>query len=259
MDFFRFAALFFTGGILGWILELFFRRFVSQHKWVNPGFLTGPLLPLYGFGLTALYYLSAFPYDWVGPVWAQDLVKVLFIGAAMTLVELIAGLIFIKGMKIKLWDYSNRWGNFQGIICPLFSLIWTACGAAYLFLLHPLFVTYTNWILSNPMPFLWVFGFLCGILMIDLAYSFQLVVKIRKAVSEKKLVVDWDKIKASFQLQRRRLKEHAPWIFAFAANTEEFRTMIANYKVELSHEIEARKAKLLARKAVHDAKKAGKR
>ncbi|OPZ34144.1 MAG: hypothetical protein BWY98_01193 [Tenericutes bacterium ADurb.BinA155] len=35
--------------------------------------------------------------------------------------------------------------------------------------------------------------------------------------------------------------------------------MIANYKVELSHEIEARKAKLLARKAAHDAKKAGKR
>jgi hypothetical protein len=153
MEFFRFAALFFTGGIAGWVLELFFRRIV-HHKWVNPGFLTGPLLPLYGFGLTALYYLTALPYDWAGPFWLQYVLKILFIGIAMTVVELIAGLIFIKGMKIKLWDYSDRWGNFQGIICPLFSLIWTAIGAGYVFLLHPLFVNYTNWIFNNPLPFL---------------------------------------------------------------------------------------------------------
>ncbi|MGN0035225.1 MAG: hypothetical protein ACI364_05820 [Coriobacteriales bacterium] len=34
-------------------MELFFRRFISsnnpQRKWINPGFLAGPYLPLYGF------------------------------------------------------------------------------------------------------------------------------------------------------------------------------------------------------------------
>ena len=44
--------LFFFGGVGGWVLELLFRRFFSganpERKWLNPGFLFGPCLPLYG-------------------------------------------------------------------------------------------------------------------------------------------------------------------------------------------------------------------
>ncbi|MBR0031622.1 MAG: hypothetical protein IJP61_04990, partial [Treponema sp.] len=44
--------LFFAGSIIGWGIELFWRRFFSKNnpekKWINPGFLTGPYLPLYG-------------------------------------------------------------------------------------------------------------------------------------------------------------------------------------------------------------------
>lgn len=255
MEFFRYCALFFVGGIIGWIIELFFRRFVSQHKWVNPGFLTGPILPLYGFGLAVLYFLSSVPYDWVGPIWVQDIVKVLFIGSAMTLAELFAGLIFINGMKIKLWDYSKRWGNFKGIICPLFSAVWTLFGAAYVFLLHPLFVSLTDTMILNILPFLFILGFAFGILSIDIAYSFQLVVKIRKVVAEKKLVVDWDNLKASFQETRHKLKQHAPWIFAFRANTEDFKIMVDEYKTKLASDMNEYLAKIAARRILRDEKK----
>lgn len=55
------AYLFFIGSVLGWILELFFRKYFSgsnpEHKWINPGFCTGPYVPLYGFGLCILYLL----------------------------------------------------------------------------------------------------------------------------------------------------------------------------------------------------------
>jgi uncharacterized membrane protein len=254
MDFFRYCALFFIGGIIGWIIELFFRRFVSQHKWVNPGFLTGPILPLYGFGLAVLYFLASVSYDWIGPVWAQEIVKIVFIGIAMTLAELIAGLIFIDGMKIKLWDYSERWGNYKGIICPLFSLIWTVFGAVYVFLLHPLFRQMTDAMLSNAWPFLFTLGFAFGILSIDIAYSFQLVVKIRKAVAEKKLVVDWDKLKASFQETRHKLKQRAPWLFAFRASSDEFKSMVDEYKGKLASDMGDYIAKLNARKALREAK-----
>lgn len=51
--------LFFFGGVGGWVLELFFRRFFSganpERKWLNPGFLFGPCLPLYGFGTVLLF------------------------------------------------------------------------------------------------------------------------------------------------------------------------------------------------------------
>ena len=55
--------LFFIGSVSGWVIELFFRRFISlanpERKWINPGFCTGPYLPLYGFGLCILYLIAS--------------------------------------------------------------------------------------------------------------------------------------------------------------------------------------------------------
>ena len=116
--------LFFVGSCIGWCIEVLFRRVFTAKKWINPGFLTGPYLPLYGFGLAGLYLICLIPVR-TGFEWLDALIIILIMGVAMTLIEYVAGLIFIKGMKIKLWDYSNRWGNIQGVICPLFSLFWT--------------------------------------------------------------------------------------------------------------------------------------
>ena len=123
------AFLFFIGCTAGWVLELFYRRFAptnKSHKWINPGFLNGPYLPLYGFGLCIMFILSECEgYLHISDTALSKTVTVLIMGAAMTLIEYIAGLIFIKGMHVKLWDYSKRWGTIDGIICPLFSLFWT--------------------------------------------------------------------------------------------------------------------------------------
>ena len=101
------STLFVIGSLIGWIIELFFRRFVSQKKWMNPGFLTGPYLPIYGFGVLALYAVSNIPLGITNQI-VDIIVRILIIGVAMTVVEFIAGLIFIKGLKVKLWDYSKR-------------------------------------------------------------------------------------------------------------------------------------------------------
>ncbi|MCR5514667.1 MAG: putative ABC transporter permease [Bacilli bacterium] len=56
------STLFVVGSLIGWVIELLFRRFVSQKKWVNPGFLTGPYLPIYGFDVLVLYGVSNFSF-----------------------------------------------------------------------------------------------------------------------------------------------------------------------------------------------------
>ena len=101
--------LFFVGSVLGWCLEVLFRRICTAKRWINPGFLTGPYLPLYGFGVVGLFGISLIPIE-TGMPWLDAILIILIMGVAMTLIEYIAGLIFIKGMKIKLWDYSDRWG-----------------------------------------------------------------------------------------------------------------------------------------------------
>ena len=172
------STLFVIGSLLGWVIELFFRRFVSQKKWVNPGFLTGPYLPIYGFGVVVLYAVSNIPLG-IELKAVDIIVRIIIIGFGMTFIEFIAGLIFIKGLKIKLWDYSDRKGNIMGIICPIFSLVWLVVGSLYYFLLNPVLVEGISWISENLIYTFFVGG-VVGAMVVDLSYSIHLATKLKQ-------------------------------------------------------------------------------
>ena len=145
---------------------------------MNPGFLTGPYLPIYGFGVVCLYAVSNISFG-IEAEWLDIIIHILLIGVLMTVVEFIAGLIFIKGLKVKLWDYSNRKGNIMGIICPLFSLIWLAVGSLYFFFVNPFFVSAINWISEN-LIYTYFIGGVIGAMLVDTAYSIHLGVRVKQ-------------------------------------------------------------------------------
>ena len=205
--FFDLALLFLIGSVLGWCMELLFRRFVSSKRWINPGFLNGPYLPLYGFGVIAMYLICSIPIE---QIWA----KILMIFVMMTLIEYITGLIFIKGMKIKLWDYSNRFGNIQGIICPTFSVIWGAIGVFFLFVVYPTLTRALEWLNMHP-AFLFVLGMFYGVVLVDVIISFNLAVKIKSALKGLREAIRYDDIKAKIKEDRKNRKKHASFLFAF--------------------------------------------
>lgn len=191
------STLFVIGSVAGFIIELFYRRFVSQKRWVNPGFMVGPYIPLYGFGVLLLYAISNFGIAETNlPEWAKTLIILAIIGVMMTVIELIAGLIFIRGMHIKLWDYSNRWGNFKGIICPLFSLIWFIAGSLYYFFLNPLLVKAVIAVAEHPV-YDYFAGLVVGMMIVDCAYSLHLGFKI-KSLSEN-MVIKFEEFKLSMR------------------------------------------------------------
>ena len=171
------STLFVIGSLGGWVIELFFRRFVSQKKWMNPGFLTGPYLPIYGFGVLVLYAVSNIPLGIDGHIW-DVIIRIIIIGVGMSLIEFLAGLIFIKGLGIKLWDYSNRKGNIMGIICPSFSLIWLVVGSLYYFSLNPVLVQGITWIAEN-LIYTYFIGAVIGAMIVDFAYSIHLATKLK--------------------------------------------------------------------------------
>lgn len=255
----EYCSLFFLGGFGGWIIEIFFRRFVSQKRWVNPGFLTGPIVPLYGFGLSCFYFFcQVIPWQSISDYsWLNYTIEILSAGVAMTLLEYIAGIIFIKGMKIKLWDYSNRWGNIQGIICPLFSLIWLVAGVAYVFLCHPFFVSYTSAIVASKEYVLLPIGICIGMLIVDFAYSVHLATKIRKSLEDSKLVASWEKVKVSFQ---DHMKKTGAWNFvlAFQTKKEDFDAMMKEYASKQKEELARRRAEIEEKKAKKAQQKANK-
>ena len=194
------ATLFVIGSLFGWVLELFFRRFVSQKKWMNPGFLTGPYLPIYGSGVVVLYAISNIPLGINNEVW-DIITRILIIGVGMTLIEFIAGLIFIKGLKVKLWDYSDRKGNIMGLICPSFSLAWLLVGSLYYFFINPFLVQGIAWISENLIYTFFV-GIVVGMMIVDFAYSIHLATKLKEFSELQSL--RFEEFKSEF---KRRIKE----------------------------------------------------
>lgn len=199
------AFLFFIGSTFGWVLELFYRRFISssnpERRWINPGFCTGPYLPIYGNGLCALYLLASL--EGLLP-WMNKFVMFLLMAAAMTGIEYVAGLCCLKIAKVRLWDYSDQWGNIQGIICPLFSLYWAIGGALYYFLIHPRILTALDW-LSRNLAFSFFIGMFFGVFVIDFAHSANLIAKLKAFAEENDVVVRYEAVK----LQVRRAQEKA--------------------------------------------------
>ena len=201
------AFLFFIGSMLGWCIEFFYRHFASKDKiWVNPGFLLGPYLPLYGFGLCILYLMALI-----------DINKILlFIMMAilMTIIEYIAGVIFIRGMKVMLWDYSKEKFNFQGIICPKFSFYWALLGAAYYFLIHPHILNALEW-LSGNLAFSFVIGLFFGVFFVDFGYSINILSKIRKFAVENDILMKYELLKRQIRANNLERREKIRFLMPF--------------------------------------------
>lgn len=219
MNFFlKLAYLFFIGSTFGWVLELFFRRFISganpERKWINPGFCVGPYVPLYGFGLCILYLLSS-----LGGLLGADnpgsvALLLLCMAVSMTAIEYLAGILCLKVMKIRLWDYSQMWGNVQGLICPAFSLIWAAAGAGYYFLVHPYILDALKW-LSENLAFSFVIGFFFGVFAIDVAYSTHLVSRMKKYADENQVIIKYERLKSHIRSAQDEMHEKVHFMFPF--------------------------------------------
>lgn len=212
------AYLFFIGSIIGWIMELLFRRFIAkgnpEKKWINPGFCTGPYLPLYGSGLCVLY-LTASVGDVleVNGIWGKIII-VLLMGVNMTVIEYIAGLISLKFARVRLWDYSDEWGNIKGIICPKFSLLWLALSGIYYIFIHGRTLRSLKW-LSENLAFSFVIGLFFGVFIVDVCYNTHIVAEIKKIAEEKQIEVRYENFKAQIKSNHESAKEKSHFLFPF--------------------------------------------
>ena len=206
-----FAYLFFLGSVAGWVLEVFFRRFFSranpERRWINPGFCTGPWLPLYGSGLCILYLLTFLESaDLIrDPVWKR-IALFAVMALAMTGIEDVAGLLALRVAKVRLWDYTDQWGNIQGIICPKFSLAWALLGALYYFLIHPRILHALDW-LSQNLAVSFFIGLFFGFFILDVVNSANLTAKLRRFAAENDVVVRFEAVKESIRKRKEAARQ----------------------------------------------------
>lgn len=146
----------------------------------------------------------------------------------VTAIEYIAGIIFIKGMGVKLWDYSNNWGNIDGLICPTYMLIWAVLGTIYYYFINPYILGSISWLEDN-LAFSFFVGFFFGIIIIDTIYSTQILVKIRKFAREKGLIIKYEELKASILEETIKKKEKYSFVFAISNNVKAIEEHVNDY------------------------------
>lgn len=198
----------------GWLLEVAYRS-IANKRLINPGFLVGPALPIYGTGGLVLYILCSMKLNFIN---SYALRVVFIVGIAivvMTAIEYIAGFISIKFYKNKLWDYSKRWGNIQGIICPLFSAIWGACSLLFMLFIYPWLSVLATSVSEHTFMIL-LTGLYYGIFFVDLGYSLNIMNKVRAYAIKVKELVNFENLKHTIS-QKYKTKKGKP-LFAFSFN-----------------------------------------
>lgn len=222
--------------MIGWTIELFYRRFKLANKeriWINPGFLTGPYLPLYGFGLTILYLLAGLEkYISIDNILIRESLLFIVMSLAMTVIEYIAGEIFIIRMNIKLWDYSQLKFNYKGIICLRFSFFWTLLGAVYYFLIHPYIVNALEWFAHN-LIFSFFVGLFYGVFIIDLCCTFSAVDRIKKFARENEMIIRYEELKRHIKLHAIEKREKYRFMLALHTDETSLHEHLKQYKEKL--------------------------
>ena len=174
------VLLFFVYGFLGWCTEVAFAAFKSG-RFVNRGFLNGPICPIYGFGLIGVVLLLA---PLKGNLW------LLFVGSCVitTLIELVTGFLLEKLFHAKWWDYSGMPLNIGGYVCLLFSLIWgVACMLIVLWVHPPIYG------LVHRLPKLLtriLDGIFLAMLAVDLAATVATIRKLSRRLARITLLAD---------------------------------------------------------------------
>lgn len=110
---------FFIYAFIGWVWETSLAAF-KQHKFVDTGFLIGPITPIYGFAVLGVIHLLR---PW------QNQLGWLFIMATIlvSLLEYFTGFLLEKLFHTKWWNYSHVPGNIQGRIALPVSIFWGIC------------------------------------------------------------------------------------------------------------------------------------
>ena len=189
--------LFLLGSVGGFLLEILIRCvFYRKKEKTNLGFLIGPYIPLRGLSLQIIFLISIIDFTFIPSATLQALFEIVIMAVAIIVLEYVVGIIFIKAFRIKLWDYSDRWGNVQGVICPAYSFLWTSISALYYFFLHSQVIEIVLWF-KDHISLSFFLGVGIGIILIDFIISTSIALRIRQFAKKNKIVVRYNRLKDS--------------------------------------------------------------
>lgn len=164
----------------GWLCESIYCS-IPERRWINRGFLFGPVCPVYGVGALIAAALLA-PIAWSIPL--------LFLCGAvlMSVVEYLTGWLLETLFHAKWWDYSDQKWNLQGRVCLHNSILFGLMCTALVRWIHPLIA---GWMENIPQGWLLpVGGALFAVFAADAVFSVRGALQLRGKLEAMQEILD---------------------------------------------------------------------
>jgi uncharacterized membrane protein len=116
--------MFMLYSFIGWLWETPYVSF-RQKKWINRGFLYGPIIPIYGFAsVTIMISMKLIEPYLPQEKWYLVIVAIIYISIVASVWEYITSFVLESAFQTRWWDYSEHKFNLNGRIALDYSIGW---------------------------------------------------------------------------------------------------------------------------------------
>jgi uncharacterized membrane protein len=167
----KYILLFFIYAFIGWCIEVV-AKIIDDRKFVNRGFLIGPILPIYGIGVLLILLVTK----------QSDNFVIVFLKAigVCSILEYFTSWIMEVFFKTRWWDYSRRKFNINGRICINTMLPFGILGLLVVYVLNPFFtyiIDHSPYVLNVIITGIFVF-----FILLDFIITLKVLFKIKKKI-----------------------------------------------------------------------------
>ena len=133
--------LFIIYSFIGWSIEVV-GKLIEKHKFINRGFLVGPICPIYGWGCIAIILL-------LSKYKSSPIVLFLMAIIICSILEYFTSYFMEKLFHVRWWDYTRRKYNINGRICAETMIPFGLLGCLVFYIVNPIFTGLLNKIPVN--------------------------------------------------------------------------------------------------------------
>lgn len=169
-----YVLVFFIYAFAGWIMETTSIS-IRNKKFVNRGFLIGPVCPIYGYGVVLVSLLLQ---KYQNDIIVTFFMSIIICGFLEYFTSYFMEIIF----KARWWDYSQRKFNINGRICLETLIPFGIAGTFILYIANPFIMKYINMIPELGLHIFTVVFLL--IYVTDMIVSFKIILNLKEMTKE---------------------------------------------------------------------------
>lgn len=226
---FQWILFFYIYCVFGWIFESTFVSLKSK-RFVNRGFLKGPMIPIYGEGAIMMIIATT-------PVRGNIVLEYMLGLVGATALEYFVGALMEQIFKVKYWDYSKKRFNIKGYICLRSSLFW---GVLSVLLAEVMHVPVEGFVLSLSTPVL-----ISAVAVITVIFTTDAVMSAKEAWDLRTILIAVTKAKEEvLELQRQLSDMKEELTEQLAEKREEFAEQLNEKKVLIAEQLSEKKEEI---------------